>query len=171
MLLDINKIDGVVVVAIAFAPVVGLLLVRKRLGVLNAAAWLTIWGALVLSGEHGGWALILSVSPAVRAGVGAHARFHFFMAGAYAFVAAVLLGVVAWTLLRSGYRIGWYAVLFTLIFGGAFEVVAGASILTHGFSPHSIPLGLFLYSYIAALGSALVISYWPIFRKVNRSGT
>ena len=85
------------------------------------------------------------------------------MAGVYAFVAGVLLGVVAWSLLRTGKRIGWYAVLFTLLFASAFELVAGTTIFAHGFLPHSIPLGLFLYSYIAALGSALVISYRPIF--------
>ena len=152
------------VIAIAFAPVVGLLLVRKRLGVLNSATWLVIWGAVVLAGEHGSFALSLSVSLAARAGVGDHARFHFFMAGVYAFVAGVLLGVVAWTLLRAGSRIGWYAVLFTLVFGGAFELVAGSTIFAHGFPPHSIPLGLFLYSYVAALGSALLISFRPIFR-------
>ena len=153
------------VIVIALAPVVGLLLVRKRLGVLNSATWLVFWGAFVLAGEHGSFALTLSVSPATSAGAGNHARFHFFMAGAYAFVAGVLLGVVAWTLLRTGSRIGWYAVLFTLVFGGAFELLAGTTIFAHGFPPHSIPLGLFLYSYIAALGSALVISYKPIFRQ------
>ena len=152
------------VIAIAFAPVVGLLLVRKRLGVLNSATWLVIWGAVVLAGEHGSFAISLSVSLAAHAGVGNHARFHFFMAGVYTFVAGVLLGVIAWTLLRAGSRIGWYAVLFALVFGSAFELVAGSTIFAHGFPPHSIPLGLFLYSYIAALGSALLISFRPIFR-------
>ena len=123
------------------------------------------WGAFVLAGEHGSFALTLSVSAATSGGAGNHARFHFFMAGAYAFVAGVLLGVVAWTLLRTGSRIGWYTVLFTLVFGAAFELLAGTTIFAHGFPPHSIPLGLFLYSYIAALGSALVISYKPIFRQ------
>ena len=163
--MEVWLVEGAVVIAIAFSPVVGLLLVRERLGILNSATWLVFWGAVVLAGEHGSFAISLSVSLATRADVGNHARFHFYMAGVYAFVAGVLLGVVAWTLLRTGSRIGWYAVFFTLVFGGAFELVAGTTIFAHGFPPHSIPLGLFLYSYIAALGSALVISYRPIFRQ------
>ena len=37
--MDNNVIEIAVVISIALAPVVGLLLVRKKLGVLNAAAW------------------------------------------------------------------------------------------------------------------------------------
>jgi len=84
------------------------------------------------------------------------------MAGIYTFLAAALLCVAAWSLLRRGARAGWYAILFTLLFGGATDLSAAATIFPHGFPPDSIPLGLFLYSYVPALGSALVNSYRPI---------
>ncbi len=157
-------LQGAVVLAIAFAPVAALLLIRNSIGALNAAAWLVLWGALIIAGEHANFAVALSIALADAPGLSDHAQFHFFMAGIYTAVAAVLLGVVAWCLLRSGSRAGWFAVLFVFLFGGAFEVVAGTTIFPHGIPPRSIPLGLALYAYIAALGGALVISYRPIFR-------
>ncbi len=87
------------------------------------------------------------------------------MAGAYTLVAAVLLTLMAWTMLRKGDRIGWYAVLFTFLFGTAFELVARTTIFPHGTPPRSIPAGWLLYSYIVALGSALLVSYRSVFRK------
>ena len=163
--MDTNEIETAGVILLALAPVVGLLLLRKTLGVLKAAAWLVTWGAVVLSGEHGGFSLTLSNEPMAQFVEGGHGSFHFFMAGVYTFVAAGLLAVVAWTMLREGNRIGWYAVLFTFLFGAAFEVVARTTIFPHGTPPRSIPAGLLLYSYIVALGSALLISYRPVFRR------
>lgn len=61
--MDTNEIETAGVILLALAPVVGLLLLRKTLGVLNAAAWLVTWGAVVLSGEHGGFSLTLSNEP------------------------------------------------------------------------------------------------------------
>jgi hypothetical protein len=165
--MDDYLIRGAIVLAVGFAPITGLILARNRLGELNAAAGLVVWAALVLAGEHGNFAITLSLSDAAQAGVGDHSRFHFFMAGAYTLVAAVLLLVVAWTLLRRGQRAGWFAILLTFLLGGAFELVAGTTIFPHGFPGRSIPLGLFLYAYLAALGSALWISYRPIFGKAS----
>ncbi|MBI3971542.1 MAG: hypothetical protein HY332_09655, partial [Chloroflexi bacterium] len=119
--------------AVALAVVVCLVLARRRLGVLNAAAWLVTWGALVMVGEHPQFAISFTVpfeslAPEARQlTLIPHARIHFFMAGINALVVAVLLSVVAHTLLREGRRAGWYAVLFALLFGGAFELVAGAA--------------------------------------------
>ena len=163
--MDSNKIQVAVVITIALAPVVALLLVRKKLGVLNAAAWLITWAAVVLSGEHGGFSLTLSNEAMTRFVEDGHGSFHFFMAGVYTLVAGVLLAVVAWTMLRKGDRIGWYSILFTFLFGAAFEVVARITIFPQGTPPRSIPAGYLLYSYIVALGSALLISYRPLFRK------
>ncbi len=151
-------------VGLAFGPVVGLLLMRNRLGPLHAAAGLVIWGAFVIAGEHGSFALSLAVSLGEAPGVADHARFHFFMAGAYVFVAAFLIAFVAWRLLRQGSRTGWYALLVAFLFGTALEAVAGTTIFPHGIPPRSIPLGLALYAYIAAFGGALIVSYQPIFR-------
>jgi hypothetical protein len=151
-----------VIAALALAPIFGLLLARKRLGAANAAAWLITYGAWIIAGEH---ALVGLGELANLPGLPAHARFHFLMGGMYTFVGAVLLGVVAWTLLRTGSRIGWYAILFTLVVGGSMELWAASTIFPHGFPQQSIPLGLFLYAYIPAFACALAISYEPIFRS------
>lgn len=154
-----------VIATLVLAPTVALLLARRRIGVLNAAAWLVIYGSAVIAGEHTfiGLALLLELND--LPGLGEHPRFHFFMGGVYTFVGAVLLGVVAWTLLRTGSRGGWYAILFGLVLGGGLELLAANTIFPHGFPPRSIPLGLSLYAYIPAFASALAISYGPIFRK------
>lgn len=151
-----------VIAVLALAPILGLLLARKRLGAASAAAWLITYGAWTIAGEHtlvglGELANLPTLPP--------HAHFHFLMGGIYTFVGAVLLGVVAWTLLRTGSRVGWYAILFTLVLGGSMEVWAASTIFRHGFPPESIPLGLFLYAYIPAFACALAISYGPIFKR------
>jgi hypothetical protein len=151
-----------VIAALALAPILGLLLARKRLGAANAAAWLIIYGAWIIAGEH---TLVGLGEIANLPRLPAHAHFHFLMGGMYTFVGAVLLGVVAWTLLRTGSRIGWYAILFALIVGGSMELWAASTIFLHGFPPQSIPLGLFLYAYIPAFACALAICYQPIFRS------
>lgn len=96
--MDSIKIQVAVVITIALAPTLDLLLVQKKLGVLNAAAWLVTWRAVILSGEHGGFSLTLSDEPMIQFLKDGHASFHFFMTGAYIVVAAVLLAVIAWTI-------------------------------------------------------------------------
>jgi hypothetical protein len=151
-----------VIATLALAPILGLLLARKRLGAANAAAWLITYGSWTIAGEH---TLVGLGEVANLPSLPAHAHFHFLMGGIYTFVCAVLLGVVAWTLLRTGSRIGWYAILFALVLGGSMELFAASTIFPHGFPPESIPLGLFLYTYIPAFACALAISYKPIFRR------
>lgn len=151
-----------VIAALALAPILGLLLARNRLGVANAAAWLITYGAWTIAGEH---TLVGLGEVANFPRLPAHAHFHFLMGGIYTFVGAVLLGVVAWTLLRTGSRSGWYAILFALVVGGSIELWAASTIFPHGFPPRSIPVGLFLYAYIPAFACALAISYQPIFRS------
>lgn len=150
--------------AIALAPILGLTLARKRLGAANAAAWLITYGAWTIAGEH---TLVGLGELAKLPGLPAHARFHFLMGGIYTLVGAVLLGVVAWTLLRTGSRVGWYAILFALVLGGSMELFAASTIFPHGFRPQSIPLGLFLYAYIPAFACALAICYQPTFRRTS----
>ena len=86
------------------------------------------------------------------------------MAANYAMVGAGAIVIISHTLLSSGSKMGWYAILAALIFGGGFEIAAGTTIVGHGLPPNSIPLGLALYGYMAAWGSALIISYNPIFK-------
>lgn len=160
--MDSSLIQMAVIATLALAPTVGLMLARKKLGLLNAAAWLVIYGSAIIAGEHTfiGLALLRELGPALDQ----HARFHFFMGGVYTSVAAILLGVVAWTLRRNGSRGEWYAILFGLVLGGGFELLAASTVFPHGFPPKSIPLGLFVYAYIPALAAALAISYRPVFR-------
>ena len=101
-----------------------------------------------------------------------HARVHFFMAGIYAIIGLVVLGVIARTLLREGRPVGWFAVLFALIVGGTFDLVMGALWFQHG-SPLYLLVGErllgfgweFLYVYYVAWIAALVVSYKLIFAK------
>lgn len=162
-MVNASLIRMAVIAVLALAPTVGFLLARKKLGAPNAAAWLVIYGSAVIAGEHTFVGLALWLEQGDLLG-SSHARFHFFMGSVYTLVGAVLLGVVAWTLLRTGSRAGWYALLLALVLGGGFELLAASTIFPHGFRPRSIPLGLFLYAYIPALASALAISYRPIFR-------
>ena len=102
----------------------------------------------------------------------AHARVHFFMAGIYTLVGFAMISVVAMTLLREGRKAGWYAILFSLLFGGGFEIIAGAFFYSHGFPLYEGLTGVpvqgfgwqYVYTYFLAWASALLISYRPIFR-------
>jgi hypothetical protein len=68
------------------APIVVLITLRRRLGSLNAAGWLVVWGAFLVALEHGGWAIADALQVPGFADQGglatnAHARVHAFMAG------------------------------------------------------------------------------------------
>ncbi len=68
-----------------FGPVLGLILARKRLGTLNTASWLVIWGAVIITIEHAQFAISYSLPfKVIDEGpltLPPHARVHFFMAG------------------------------------------------------------------------------------------
>ena len=154
--------------------VAALIIFRKRLGVLNAASWLVIWGSVVLFSEHPQFTLTYVAGviwpEAQQLVLIPHARIHFFMAGIYAILGLVLLGVIARTLLREGRRAGWYALLFAIVVGGGIDLVMGGFWYQHG-SPLYLmeePLGFgwqFFYVYLVAWIAALVLAYQPIFRK------
>ena len=48
-----SVIEMAVITIIALAPIVCLVVFRRRLGILKAGAWLVSWGAAVIAGEHG----------------------------------------------------------------------------------------------------------------------
>lgn len=169
---------------LALAGIVGLALVlalifsRRRLGALNAASWLVIWGAIILMTEHPLFAIAFSAPiPSIAdelqqtpMSLLPHARTHFFMAGIYTLIGLSLLCLIARTLLREGRRAGWYSVLFALLVGGLSELFIGAQWFQHGSPLYRLsgvqPIGFgwqFLYVYFAAWLAALVISYKPIF--------
>ena len=160
--------------AVVLMVVLALILLRKRLGELNAASWLVVWGAVIMMGEHPQFAITYTVpliEEAEAMTLLPHARIHFFMAGIYAIIGVGLLCVVARTLLLSGQPVGWYAVLFTLIVGAGFDLVMGGLWYEHGSPIYSLFRGdlrgfgwEFLYGYIVAWAAALIIAYKPIFQ-------
>ncbi len=147
--------------AVTLAPTLVILAVRRRIGLMNAAAALVIWGALAACSEHAIWAMRLSIHE--RAWSNPHSTVHYFMAGVYAAVAGVLLSVIALTLLREGRRSGWFAVLFTLLAGGSLELVMNGPA---GRLYHHIGL----YGYVLAWLTALLVAYRPTFRQHRYSG-
>lgn len=157
--------------AIGLAIVVAVVLIRKRVGRLNAASWLVIFGVIVVLTEHPQFA-IADALPVV-ADRHPHARIHLAMTVVYELIGLVLFVVIVRTLLRDGRKVGWYAVLFALIAGGGSDLVLGAFWFQHG-SPIYRLIGLegmggwgwqMLYLYIVAWTAPLAISYRPIFTR------
>ena len=148
------------VVALAFilAPTFVLLTLRSRIGPLNTACGLVIWGALAACGEHGSWAMRLAIHE--REWTEPHATIHYFMAGVYTAVAGVLLSVIALTLLRERRPSGWFAILFALLVGGSLELTMNGP---NGVLYHHIGL----YGYVVAWLAALVIAFKPTFVAVE----
>jgi hypothetical protein len=164
--------DTLISALVGLLVVAALLFFRRRLGVLNAASWLVVWGAVILVSEHPQFTLSYAAGvlwpEAAELVLIPHARIHFFMSGIYAIIGLVLLVVLARTLLREGRRAGWYALLFAVVAGGGTDLVMGGLWYQHG-SPlyfMEAPLGFgweFLYIYLIAWIAALVISYRAIF--------
>lgn len=153
------------------APMVALVVARKRLGVLKAASWLVIWGVFIAVGEHAMWAMRLAIH---EEWLNPHSRVHYFMAGVYAAIGGALLSLIARTLLREGRRAGWYAVLLALLVGGTLEVVMNGPtglLFQHGFGPESTPGGEAIFGYALAWLAALALGYKPIFPGRGRTGS
>lgn len=166
--------QGLIPAFVGLLVVITLIMARKRIGALNAASWLVIWGSVVLIGEHPQFTLTYAAGDiwpeSQQMVILPHARIHFFMAGIYAITGLILLGVIARTLLKEGRRAGWYALLFALVIGGGFDLVIGGLWYQHGSPLYFMerPLGFgweFFYVYLIAWVAALVLSYKPIFAK------
>ena len=69
----------VVALGVILAPTLALIAFRRRIGPMNAACALVVWGALAASGEHGSWAMRLAIHE--RSWSEPHATIHYFMAG------------------------------------------------------------------------------------------
>jgi hypothetical protein len=161
---------------IALAILLALLVFRRQIGRLRAAALLVTLGAVGLL-EHPGFSIIFAlganlVPEASQLSLTPHARIHFFMAAIYSLIALALILFVAWTGLLHGRRSAWYAILVVFIAGGSAELLAGRFIFQHG-SPIYAPFGIpiqgfgwqFLYLYLLAWPAALALSFRPIFGK------
>lgn len=158
----VQLFQGIVVVAIAVAPVVvSLALVyRRRVARLNAAAVLVLWGLLIVAMEHGWWGHF-------EFGGGdllGHTGFHFQMLAAYGLAAFTLVGVVVAPLIRRGDAVGWFGLIVLVVVGVGAEVATAAVTTPHGVPPRFWIVGLFLWGYPVAWGAALVLSFRPIFR-------
>jgi hypothetical protein len=140
--------------AVLLVPTLALIAFRRRIGPMNVARALVVWGALAAGGEHGSWAMRLAIHE--RSWSEPHATVHYFMAGAYAAIAGVLLGVIALTLFREGRPSGWFVVLFVTVVGGGLELTMNGPT---GYLYHHIGL----YGYVAAWLAALVIAFTPTF--------
>lgn len=168
-----------IVGTLLFVPVILLVVRRKAIGTLNAAANLVVFGAVIALAEHPQFAIAygagaVSFYPEVRLmTLIPHAQIHFVQAGVYAALGLGLLVVVARTLLRRGERVGWYALLTTTIVGGGLDLVLGAGVYQHGSPIYGVfgfeeRLGFgwqFLYLYLVAWIAALAISYPVVFRR------
>jgi hypothetical protein len=169
--------SGVLISSTVGLFVVGALIAfRKRLGDLNTASWLAIWGSVVLFSEHPQFTLAYAAGVIYPEGqqlvLIPHARIHFFMAGIYAIIGLILLGVIARTLLKEGHRVGWYALLFAVVIGGGIDLLMGGLWYQHGSPLYFIerPTGFgwqFFYVYLVTWIIALVLSYKPIFTKTS----
>lgn len=158
--------QGIVVVAIAVAPVVVAfrLVYRRRVARLDAAAVLVLWGLLIVVIEHGWWGLF-GFGGANLLG---HTGFHFQMLAAYGLAAFALVGVVVAPLIRRGDAAGWFGLLVLVAIGVGAEVLTAAVTTPHGVPPRFWIAGLFLWGYPVAWGAALALSYNPIFRLEGR---
>ena len=158
--------QGIVVVAIAVAPVVvALALVHRRsLPRLDAAAGLVLWGLLIVVLEHGQFGL----AGFGGADINNHTGFHFQMLAAYGLAALALVGVVVAPLIRRGDAAGWFGLLVLVAIGIGAEVATAALTTPHGVPPRFWIAGLFLWGYPVAWATALALSFRPTFRSEGR---
>lgn len=174
-------VQGALVFAGACLPVVLLVILRRRLGLLNAAAWLVAYGAFGVVMEHPGFAFSYTVGAPWHAEgiyeVANHARVHTFMSGVYAVLGMAMLVFLAFTLLRQRSRLAWWALFVVLVVGGSLELITDGPtglLFQHGFPPPatancslpancSIPIGTALFAYLVAWAAALAVSWRPIF--------
>lgn len=155
--------------AIAVAPVAAVLIVvfRRRFPRLDGAFFLVLWGLLIVAGEHGGFGADVFGGSHLRT----HAGFHFQMLAAYGLAAFALTGVVVAPLLKRGDRTGWFGLLALFAIGVTAEVATAAITTPHGVPPRWWSWGLLLWGYPVAWGTALVLSYRPIFRSATHTAS
>lgn len=150
--------------AVGVSPVVVLALRRAKIGRLNAAAWIAIWGLGIPALEHA----YFGIAGAVDAlALSDHTRVHMLMGLVYWPLGAIGLAVAMGTLLREGRREAWFLLLGVLVVGGGLEILLNGPAglwFQHGFGSNSQPEGMALFAYPVAWVTALAISYRPIFR-------
>ncbi len=158
--------QGIVVVAIAVAPVVVAfaLVYRRRVARLGAAAGLVLWGLLIVVLEH----VQFGRAGFIAADILGHTGFHFQMLAAYGLAALALVGVVVAPLIRRGDSAGWFGLLILVAIGVGAEVATAADTTPHGVPPRFWIAGLFLWGYPVTWGAALALSFRTVFRPEDR---
>jgi hypothetical protein len=168
---------GAVWASICIAAVAVLALAARRIGRLNAAAWMLAVAALLLAGEDPWQLVYMASSPVSNTDDGvlglvkAHTLAHM-IGGAGMTVAGLVLAVwVAHTGLRRGQRWAWWALLTVLL------IIGGTDTYELTIYPHGLPLfpapsdgnrGFgwpSLAAGFAVWALALGFSYGPIFRR------
>ncbi len=157
-------------VAVAMAPIVALVVLRRRLGALNAASWLVAYGALGPIAEHAGWTFYYTLGTDMGDPViwtfSQHGRVHAFMAAVYLVIGVVLFAALAIAMLRQGSRLAWGALLVALVVGGSVEIIVNGPVgllYQHTFPPNGIPGANLLFVYLFAWTAALLVSRRTIF--------
>jgi hypothetical protein len=158
----------VLAVAIAVAPTVvaAMLVYRRRVSGLSAAAVLVYWGLFIVVLEHANWGITEFGGLDLRT----HSGFHYQMLAAYGLAALALVGVVVAPLIRRGDAAGWWGLLAVFAVGVGAEVATAIVTTPHGVPPRFWIVGLALWAYPLAWGAALVLSFRPTFRPEIRRG-
>jgi len=157
-------------------PIVVLILARRRLGAVNAASGLVVYGVLVMLYEHAGFTFAYTLGGLSQEGFIAppHARVHAFMAAIYATIGMMAFAVMGSTLLRQRSRLAWYVLLAAVIAGGSVEVVMNGPVgllYRHTSPPNPIAGANLLWLYLVAWVGALLISRRAVFgAETSRNG-
>ena len=157
-------IQYLITAIITLGPIVALIVARRKIGVLNAASWLVVWGSIFVIAEHTSF----TIQGTLESAVSSHLKFHMYMSAAYTAVGVLVLSIIAQTVLKRGQSPGWYALFAALLIGGGIDLILVTTVFPHGAPPpRSIPPGIALYTYHLAWLAALIISYKPIFGNAS----
>jgi len=156
--------------AVAMAPIVALVLWRRRLGALKAASWLVAYGALGPIAEHAGWTFYYTLGTdmgdPVNWTLSPHGRVHAFMAAVYLVIGMAMFVVLTTVTLRRRSRLAWTALLLALVVGGSIEIIVNGPrglLYQHTFPPNGITGANLLFVYLFAWTAALLISRHTVF--------
>lgn len=153
--------QGIAFVAIGLAPIAVIVfaVVNGRLGRLDGASYLVLWGLLIAVGEHVGFGQSEFGGFRLRT----HEGFHLQMLAAYGLGAFALIGAVIAPLIRRGDKLGWYGLLTITVLGLGAESLTAAITTPHGVAPRWWSWGLVLWAYPIAWIAALALARRPVF--------
>ena len=71
-------IEYLITAIVAFGPIVALMVASWKLGVLNAASWLVVWGSIFIIAEHTSF----TIQGTLESPISSHLKFHMYMSAA-----------------------------------------------------------------------------------------